>query len=131
MARATEHQTKAEDNRQFLDSFDAQVHACWAAVVAFYTAVHLIEQLRALDGQHSADHQDRLGHVQSSHRSIHDNFKQLFNSSLVARYGSNSAFFAKFTNDEVKGILIDTHLVAIEQYVIKFIAEHPTAKKAK
>jgi hypothetical protein len=99
-------------------------------VVAFYTAVHLIERLRALDGSHSTDHQTRLIYVQSNHRPIHDDFKQLYNASLLARYDSNSDFFAKFANSDVKTVLIDQHLTAIEKYVDQYVKDHSPPRVA-
>jgi hypothetical protein len=123
MPNPSQHQNKARKNRQFLDSIDCDKHPDWAAVVAFYTAVHLVEQLRALDGQDSQNHQDRLQYVQTNHRSIHAEFHQLLNTSKLARYEANAVFHNQISNSEVKDVLIDTWLVAIEQYVEKYVAD--------
>ena len=56
MAAQSQHEVKARNNRDFLREIDATVRADWAVVVAFYTAVHLVERLRAQAGEHSTNH---------------------------------------------------------------------------
>lgn len=99
-------------------------------MVAFYTAVHLVERLRALDGGHSESHQQRLDFVVANHRTIHDPYKQLLNAAWIARYASNSDFFKKFSNADVKDILIDRYLVSIEEYVDRYVTDHFPPKRA-
>jgi len=45
MPSASEHQIKASHNRAFLNSITDPAFCDWMAVAAFYTAVHLVEQL--------------------------------------------------------------------------------------
>lgn len=118
------------DNRTFLNSFSSEEYSCWAAVVAFYTAVHLVERLRALDGGHSTNHNDRRDYIIANHREIHDAYRQLDDAGWLARYGSNADFFKKVSNADVKGVLIDGYLVAIEDYVERYITERSAPPKA-
>ena len=123
MPSATKHAGKASSNRRFLDSIDIETAADWAVVVGFYTAVHLIEQLRALDGQHSQDHQSRLYYVLAHHRRIHASFHELYNLSKLARYTSNEQFFKQLTPEDVRTQLIAGCLVQIEDYVKEYVAQ--------
>lgn len=122
MPNASQHENKAKHNRQFLETIDCGTTSDWAAVVAFYTAVHVIERLRALDGDHSKDHQDRLQYVATHHRTIHTEFHGLLNASYLARYQANATFFGQISNDDVKSNLIDRFLVAIEGYAENYVA---------
>jgi hypothetical protein len=131
MPKASHHQGKATGNRAFLDSFDWNAHPDWAVVCAFYTAVHLIEHLRALDGQHSRDHQDRLQYVQTDHRDIHSEYHALLNASKLARYEANEIFFRQFSNDDVTDLIIGKWLKAIEDYVESYLAERSAKVPAK
>jgi hypothetical protein len=131
MPNQSQHQNKAKNNRQFLDSFDWNAHPDWAAVVAFYTAVHLIERLRALDGHDSENHQDRLQYVQANHRAIHYEFHELLNASKLARYEANSVFHNQLSNFQIKDVVIGDWLVAIEKYVEKYIADRTAATLPK
>jgi hypothetical protein len=127
MPNPSQHQNKAKNNREFLDTFDWDKHPDWATVVAFYTAVHLVERLRALDGQDSENHQDRLRYVQLSHREIHYEFHELLNASKLARYEANSVFHNQLSNDQIINIVIGKWLVAIEKYVDKYVADRTAA----
>lgn len=128
MPNSSQHQTKAKSNRSFLDTIDCDAHPDWAAVVAFYTAVHLVERLRALDGRHSVNHPDRLEYVQANHRAIHFEFHQLLNVSKLARYESNADFFAQLSSAEVREKVVGEWLSAIEQYVDRYVAARSAAK---
>jgi hypothetical protein len=115
MPKPKQHQEKADNSRAFLDSISANGPPDWMAVVAFYTAVHLVEKLRAYHGEHSENHEDRLAAVRRDFRPIHTPCHELFNHSLIARYGTVGQF--TITVQEVKKLLIDTYLVAIEKFV--------------
>src|SRR5437870_4722551 len=121
MPNSKQHQAKAQHNRTFLNSIALDQYADWAAVVAFYTAVHLVERLRTRlpnpTEQHSVDHGDRLRFVQRYHRSMHTEFHELYNAALVGRYETIGSFRTQFSEADVKSILIDTYLVEIEKYV--------------
>lgn len=120
MPNSQQHRDKASHNRSFLDTIAVDQYPDWAAVVAFYTAVHLVERLTRLPNaadQHSTDHQDRLQFVQRHHRPIHTAFHELWNAALIARYQTVNSFNTQFSAADVRDVLIDNYLVAIEQYV--------------
>jgi hypothetical protein len=129
MPNSQQHRDKANHNRAFLNTIDVQQYPDWAAVVAFYTAVHLVERLRTRMslqyGQHSTDHQDRLGFVQGHHRPIHTPYFHLYNAGFIARYETVHSFNTKFSAADVQTVLIDQHLVAIEQHVASAFAPPP------
>src|SRR5436189_3244283 len=110
MPKPKQHQEKADNNRAFLDSISTTGPPDWMAIAAFYTAVHLVEKLRAYRGEHSKNHEERSAAVRKHWRAIQTEYHELFNNSLVARYGTTGQF--TMTVKEVKGLLIDTYLVA-------------------
>lgn len=124
MASDREHQEKADHNRAFLNSIAADEYCDWIAVVAFYAAVHLVEKLRALRGQHSQDHQERNTAVRGDFRRIHRHYRELYNWSLVARYDMTKDF--RLSAKDVRTILVDQHLVEIEKFVASQSAKKPT-----
>lgn len=118
MPKASEHKTKAAHNRQFLSGITVADYPEWAAVVAFYTAVHLVERVRAAsDHGHSRDHDDRLTYVATVLGEIHTAYTILQNVSMLARYGARAAFFSQFQAEDVQSRLIDDYLAAIDAYV--------------
>jgi len=129
MPNSKQHKDKAAHNQSFLATIAlAQFHD-WGAVVAFYTAVHLVERLRtllpSLQDQHSLDHHDRMQFVQRHHAPIHTPYHELFNAALIARYQTTSSFCKQFTIDDVETILIHTYLAEIEAYVANRFAPPP------
>ncbi len=119
MPKASEHKTKAAHNRQFLDGIACDGFPDWAAVVAFYTAVHLVERVRAASGDgHSENHDDRLAYVANNHAEIHTALHILQNASMLARYQSRGDFFTQFQPEDVQTRLIDQFLAAIDAYVV-------------
>lgn len=115
MANAEEHQAKADRNREFIATIKDDKHCDWAAVAAFYVAVHLVEKLRALRGEHSQSHFERNHIVRTGYRGIHRHFRELYNWSLIARYNTIPDFTR--SAQDVRTILIDHHLAEIEQFV--------------
>src|SRR5262245_1358951 len=96
MPNKDQHRRKAEANRRFLGTISLDDFPDWVVVAAFYTAVHLVEQVRAAIGDgDSVNHEDRLAYIQERHPGIHTAYHQLQNASMLARYQSNSAFFAQ------------------------------------
>lgn len=80
--------------------------------------MHLVEQLRAACGDgDSTGHEDRLAYVQEKHPAIHTAYHILQNASFLARYESNSSFFAQFQRDDISDRLVGQFLTAIERYV--------------
>jgi hypothetical protein len=115
MPKPKQHQEKADHNRAFLNTLTDDTYHDWKAIVAFYVAVHLVEKLRAYEGDHSESHEDRDRAVRKDHSRIYNAYHHLFNASLVARYKSRSAF--KISPADVQSKLLDTYLAEIERYV--------------
>ncbi len=119
MPKASEHKTKAAHNRLFLNGIDVVAFPDWVAVVAFYTAIHHVERIRAAAGDgHSQSHEDRLTYVVSVLPDIHTAYYILQNASMLARYQSRGDFFAQFQADDVQQRLLDQFLAVIEAYVV-------------
>ena len=118
MPSADQHRRKAESNRRFLDTISPDDHPDWVVVAAFYTAVRLVERVRAAAGHgHSTGHEDRLAYVREVHPDIHTAYHQLQNASMLARYQSHGDFFSQFQPEEVSELLVGRYLAHIEQYV--------------
>lgn len=119
MPSADQHRNKAERNRRFQNSISLGDFPEWVAVAAFYTAVHLVERVRAQAGDgDSTSHEDRLYYVQ--HRlpsDIHTAYHILQNVSMLARYQSMADFFAQFQPEDVEREIVNHRLVQIEQYI--------------
>lgn len=124
MPSRSKHENKVQSNQRFLDAIAPTVEtaADWVAVVAFYTAVHLVETLRALDNEHSRDHFERLEYVQKNHRDIHHPFRSLFDVSKLARYEANAVFFRQFSPDRVRAEVLNEWLRSVREYVEAFVA---------
>lgn len=124
MPTADQHRRKAEKNLRFLTAIDVGDHPEWAATVAFYIALHRVEQLRAVVGDgHSADHTERLNYVRVRHTPIYDPLDWLYRASRLARYGTASDFFARYDAEAVRTLMVAGWLAAVEGYV----ASHPAA----
>jgi hypothetical protein len=118
MPSADQHRRKAEHNRKFLESISLDDYPDWVVVAAFYTAVHLIEQLRAALGDgDSTGHEERLAYIQERHAEIHTAYHILQNASMLARYQSNATFFGQFQREVIAERLVGQYLAQIEQYV--------------
>jgi hypothetical protein len=124
MPSETEHAEKYRQNRAMLDGPPvlSSVSGPWAATVAFYAAVHLIEQLAAHDGIHHARHVGQAswaGYLATHpvHSVLVPDLSALLSASLVARYESAAAFTAAYPGDTVQAVLIDQCLAAIESHV--------------
>jgi hypothetical protein len=120
MPNPKQHQAKADHNRAFLAMIKDPSYADWLATAAFYTSVHLVEKLRAYDGDHSQSHMDRNEFVRKQHPSIHASYHQLFNISIIARYQTMNKF--PLTAAAVQTDLVDGDLAAIEVYVANVTA---------
>lgn len=118
MPSPDQHRSKAESNRRFLGTISPDDFPDWVVVAAFYTAVHLVEWVRAAAGDgHSKDHADRLAYVREKHHTIHTAYHQLQNASMLARYQSNATFFGQFQRDQIADLLVGRYLAQIEAYV--------------
>lgn len=117
MPTADQHRVKVAGNRKFLASVPLDDHPDWVVVVAFYTALHVVDQLRAALGHgHSRGHTDRRAYIQQHHPKIHLHYHTLENGSLLARYESNSDFFSRYQRQEITDDLLAIRLVSIEEY---------------
>jgi hypothetical protein len=118
MPRADQHRIKAEQNKKFLGTITLDDYPDWVVVVAFYTAVHCAERLRAFAGHgDSTGHEDRLRYIQLEHPDIHTHYHILQNASMLARYQSNADFFEQFQPEDIPKKIIDERLKPIEEYV--------------
>jgi hypothetical protein len=121
MPSADQHRKKAESNRKFLDTISLDDYPDWVVAVAFYTAVHLVERLRAISGHgDSTGHEDRMAYVQEFHAAIHTAYHVLQNASMLARYQSNATFFGQFQRETIAERLVGVYLLEIENYVGAF-----------
>src|SRR4051794_39629137 len=121
MPRSSEHKEKAERNRLFLNSIKGNAaYADWAAVVAFYAAMHLVERLAAYNNIHHTSHAVRLSWVSKPHRPIYVAFSVLYDASCTARYGTANQFPSASPGNTVETVLVDQHLATIEAYVTTF-----------
>lgn len=133
MPRSSEHRVKYQENRMFLDTGGAgggplaASNAPWAAILAFYAALHLVERLASRinlhhmpPGAHGQRNRWLVGHRQ--HRVIFRAYDLLRFASEMSRYGTANQFKQNYPGDTVQTLLIDQYLVAIENYVF-----HPPA----
>jgi hypothetical protein len=125
MPSSAEHQAKYTANRQLLNTGNngaplSTLDGCWAAIVAFYAALHLVDQLAALINLHPTPpgaHGTRLRFVSTRHRAIFADYNDLKVASEIARYGTVNQFNRAFPGNTVQNVLINQKLVAIETYV--------------
>jgi hypothetical protein len=122
MPSSAEHRDKHAANRQLLDTGNngtplSTLDGCWAATVAFYAALHLIDRLAARLNYHPSNHPDRLAFVSSQHRPIFAAYNALKTASEIARYGTLNQFNKAYPGTTVQDVLIDAKLIAIETYV--------------
>lgn len=115
MPKPKQHQEKADHNKAFLTTIADDKFCDWKATVAFYSAVHLVEKLRAFDGEHSQNHDERDRCIRRKFPVIYNSYHQLFNASLTGRYKSVGAF--NISPGDVQKMLIDTYLAEIEKFV--------------
>jgi hypothetical protein len=117
MPSSAEHKEKAQQHLDFLHS--GHVTPEWAAIVAFYAALHLVERLCACENLHIANHHDRLAWLNkhAKHKAIHADFVALYDASRVARYGTCSQFKKAYPGDTIKKELIGKNLAAVIRHV--------------
>ena len=105
------HRAKAKHNQGFIEKIGDEF-ADWLAIAAFYKAVHLVEMLRAVKGQHSRGHQERNTYLKTKHPIIWVEYYHLYDFSIQARY-----YCTKIDADKVRYELIDKRLAALERLV--------------
>lgn len=126
MPNSPEHDASYRENRAVLTAGFVASNPRWAAIVAFYAAVHLIERLAAAEQPrpvHHRSHKNRNKWLNrpGPHRAILSHYIVLQDASESARYGTLNQFQNRFAA-RVQSHLIDIHLVAIERYVAAFFA---------
>ncbi len=122
MPSSAEHRAKYEANRHHLDTGNngtplSTLDGCWAATVAFYAALHLVDRLAARTNFHPGGHTDRDRYVSSQHRPIFAAYNALQAASKIARYGTLNQFNNAYPGTTVQDVLINQRLVLIETYV--------------
>jgi hypothetical protein len=82
------HIEQAKSNARFLSLFDLArtQHPDWAITVAFYTAVHLVEALFAVQCLHHENHAPRNTQVSLSLPEVAGNYVAMYVASRRARY---------------------------------------------
>ena len=108
----------------------SQVDTCWAAVVVFYSCLHLVDRLASRLNIHPQSHGDRQRFLTKHHRSILVAYNDLKDASEIARYGTMNQFQTMYPATTVQTILIDQHLVAIETYVLAIFQPPPAPPPA-
>lgn len=90
-----EHQKKYNDNKDLLENeleISNSTRYNWIATVAFYSALHLIEEKLATYGIHSKNHKARENMVNTyrDFKTVRVKYKMLYTWSIVARYAGES-----------------------------------------
>jgi hypothetical protein len=119
MPSYSEHKDKADHNREFLTSLSIDNHPDWVAVVAFYTALHLIERLSSCESLHHGSHPPRGKYLarHCKHSVIRHHYQALYDAAHVARYGTQNQFKRSFHSSSIKSELIDINLNAVDKYI--------------
>ena len=125
MPTKTAHEKAAKDNLSALKYCQERIEDFpqWATVIAFYTALHVVEAVFAADTEltasnraHSDDHYDRNDKLKRNKRFQHiwKHYQPLFNDSLIARYLQSDRttpdFFESFSDYMSPSDIVDTHI---------------------
>ncbi|MCH7596907.1 MAG: hypothetical protein IID35_10145 [Planctomycetes bacterium] len=117
MATEDAHLKKAKTNQAFLETIPDEF-SDWLAIVAFYTAVHLVEAIFARQGVPSHNHPQRNRRLKRRYPEIWRNFRPLYNASTLLRY-TDLQIDAKKIREE----LIETRLKTVEDLVHSELSE--------
>lgn len=117
MATRSEHALKVGENKSLLADLDAARWPQWATTLAFYTALHLLEQLLAEAGLHPQDHTRRNELLAEYHPTAYLTYSNLYQASRLARYESSESFLRKFPITRVQNVVAGSWLNVIEKYV--------------
>ena len=105
MPQKHEHLTKAKHDEEFVSSLDLSTtpYLDWAITALFYAALHYVEAYFATMKRHSPDHRTRDSAVQrdSRIRGIYDDFNELKNHSINARY-----YMIRFSESDIRENLL-------------------------
>lgn len=112
MPTQTEHQKKAEHNRQFVSLFDVATTPFldWVITGQFYVCVHLVDGYLATKGEHPKNHRERDDQVMHYLVSIWADYRALKDASRDARYD-----VIQFTPQDVNSF--SNKLTAIEAHI--------------
>lgn len=123
------HLTAAKQNQVTLDYLlKNDDHLAWAATVAFYKAMHIIEAVFAGDAQslvaHTDDHKvrNRILKTTNRYRQLWRMYRPLWEASLIARYlrsddhAPTYEIFSQYMNrDDVEQRVVGHYLAQIEK----------------
>jgi hypothetical protein len=86
MATDREHLRQAEHNQHCFDALDQAHFPDWAATIAFYKAVHLVQALFQLTGDSCGSHSARNDILKKKFPRIWRQYHPLYSFSRLARY---------------------------------------------
>lgn len=87
MATESEHKRQAEHNQEFLSTIDPNRFPDWIATVAFYTAVHLVEQLFAHESRPAGgSHLNSNSTLKRDYPELWKEYRPLYAFSRMGRY---------------------------------------------
>lgn len=131
MATEIEHLTLANRNHEVLAHLLTDGRFLdWAATVAFYKAVHVVEAVFANVGFHSNSHNEREKSLKSPrYKGIFSSYVHLSAASRIARYLEASgagAFssFADYMDEAAVRRLVKVRLYRVEQNALPFLTAH-------
>ena len=127
MPNEESHLALANHNQDLLDRLVAEIDEFpdWAATVAFYKALHVVEAVLACEGpaRHGVDHAYREHILKSEKRyeHIYKNYRRLYAASLIARYMKEDItdFTSHFSPADVIAKLLKHRLHEVEKSALK------------
>ena len=112
-----QHLRKYNSNKNLLNSQEMNPetteHCDWVIIVAFYSAIHLIEKVLAENDSHTHNHLQRLDRIEQDEKfkKIRAKYNALWNKSSIARYK------ARIANTEQATKMVE-YLKAIEDELL-------------
>lgn len=121
------HLSLANHNQDLLDTLvlDIKRFPDWAATVAFYKALHVVEAALACENpaRHGMDHsaRERLLKTDRRYQAIYRHYRPLYAASMVARYmeDNQTDFTSYLTPDQVIGTLLKYRLHEVEKSAMR------------
>lgn len=117
------HRAQAKHNQVFIEKIGDEF-ADWLVIAAFYKAVHIVEMLRAVEGQHSRGHHGRNTYLETEHPRIWVEYYPLYNFSIRARY-----YCTRIDADKIRSELIGKRLPALERFVEREIRKRARRRR--
>ena len=143
VATQSGHERQARDNERILGlllASPAGPGQCeWAATVAFYKALHLVEALLAGDVQgpcfHTSSHDQRNDLLKRTKRYefVYRQYKPLYDASMTARYLLDEAdpFMSRYPLAFVAGTLVGKHLRGLESGIGRLLQDQTFAARVQ